>query len=207
MVLGEPQILGQMKQAVRAAEAAGTLGMVLHKLFQRTFSVAKEVRTQTEIGASSVSMAAAAVQLAERIFPGIAEQSVLFIGAGEMIELCATHFARSSPRNVTFANRTIERAADLADAFSARSVALNDLAAAVRSTTSSSPVRPARCRSSARVIERASSRAGTVRCSWSTWPCRATSKPKSPSWTTCSCTPWTISARWCRRAWRRARMR
>ena len=70
MVLGETQILGQMKQAVQTAEEAGTLGLLLHKLFQRTFSVAKEVRTSTEIGANSVSMAAAAVRLAERIFPG-----------------------------------------------------------------------------------------------------------------------------------------
>ena len=97
MVLGEPQILGQMKQAVRQAEQAGTLGFLLHKLFQRTFSVAKDVRTQTEIGANLVSMAAAAVRLAERIFPSISEQSVLFIGAGEMIELNAVHFAARSP--------------------------------------------------------------------------------------------------------------
>jgi glutamyl-tRNA reductase len=97
MVLGEPQILGQMKQAVRQAEQAGTLGFLLHKLFQRTFSVAKDVRTQTEIGANLVSMAAAAVKLAERIFPGIEDQRVLFIGAGEMIELNAVHFAARNP--------------------------------------------------------------------------------------------------------------
>ena len=93
MVLGEPQILGQLKNAVKSAEHAGTLGMLLHKLFQRTFFVAKEVRTSTEIGANSVSMAAAAARLAERIFGDIGEQRVLFIGAGEMIELCASHFA------------------------------------------------------------------------------------------------------------------
>ena len=114
MVLGEPQILGQIKQAVRSAEQAGTLGLVLHKLFQHTFSVAKEVRSRTEIGASSVSMAAAAVRLAERIFPSVAEQKMLFIGAGEMIELTATHFAAQHPRAMTFANRTLERAEDLA---------------------------------------------------------------------------------------------
>ena len=71
MVLGEPQILGQMKQAVRTAEAAGSLGLVLNRLFQRTFAVAKDVRTQTDIGSASISMAAAAVKLAERIFPSI----------------------------------------------------------------------------------------------------------------------------------------
>src|SRR5208282_4041016 len=80
MVLGEPQILGQMKQAAREAEAAGTLGSLLHKLFQRSFAVAKEVRSTTAIGENSVSMATAAVRLAERIFPTLSGQSVLFIG-------------------------------------------------------------------------------------------------------------------------------
>lgn len=128
MVLGEPQILGQMKQAVRSAEKAGTLGSVLHKFFQLTFSVAKEVRSQTDIGANSVSMAAASVKLAERIYPTIDEQRVLFIGAGEMIELCATHFAAQRPRGVTFANRTLERAQELAQRFQGNAQALSDLA-------------------------------------------------------------------------------
>ena len=127
MVLGETQILGQMRQAVKTAEHAGTLGMLLHKLFQRTFSVAKEVRTSTEIGASSVSMAAAAVRLAERIFPSIAEQKILFIGAGEMIELCATHFAARHPRHILVANRSVERAHCLADRFNGSAIALTDL--------------------------------------------------------------------------------
>jgi glutamyl-tRNA reductase len=127
MVLGEPQILGQMKQAVRYAEKAGTLGFLLHKLFQRTFSVAKDVRTQTEIGANLISMAAAAVKLAERIFPSIAEQSVLFIGAGEMIELNAVHFAARTPKNITVANRTLERAQILARRINGHAITLNDL--------------------------------------------------------------------------------
>ncbi|HXV06769.1 MAG TPA: glutamyl-tRNA reductase, partial [Burkholderiales bacterium] len=127
MVLGEPQILGQMKQAVRSAEQAGTLGLVLHKLFQQTFSVAKEVRTRTDIGAASVSMAAATVRLAERIFPGIGGQRILFIGAGEMIELTAAHFAAQHPRGMTFANRTVERAQVLATRFGAQAVSLNEL--------------------------------------------------------------------------------
>jgi glutamyl-tRNA reductase len=88
MVIGEPQILGQMKDAVRVAEESGTLGTQLHKLFQRSFSVAKEVRSTTAIGANIVSMAAAGVHLAERIFESVAGQRILFIGAGEMIELC-----------------------------------------------------------------------------------------------------------------------
>jgi glutamyl-tRNA reductase len=127
MVLGEPQILGQFKQAVRTAQAAGTLGLLLNKLFQRTFSVAKTVRSETEIGAATVSMAAAAVGLAQRIYPSISEQSVLFVGAGEMIELTATHFAAQHPRRITFANRTLERAQALADRFLGSAITLNEL--------------------------------------------------------------------------------
>ncbi len=127
MVLGETQILGQIKNAVKTAEKAGTLGLLLHKLFQRTFSVAKEVRTATDIGASSVSMAAAAVRLAERIFPSVSEQKVLFIGAGEMIELCMAHFAARHPQRILVANRTAERARPLAERFNAGVIALNDL--------------------------------------------------------------------------------
>ncbi len=127
MVLGEPQILGQMKQAVRQAEQAGTLGFLLHKLFQRTFSVAKDVRTQTEIGANLVSMAAAAVKLAERIYPSIADQRILFIGAGEMIELNAVHFAARNPKHITVANRTLERAQTLARRINGQAVTLNEL--------------------------------------------------------------------------------
>ena len=115
MVLGETQILGQLKDAVRTAGEAGALGTYLNQLFQRTFAVAKEVRGQTEIGAHSVSMAAAAVRLAQRIFESVSTQRVLFIGAGEMIELCATHFAAQKPRQVVVANRTVERGEKLAE--------------------------------------------------------------------------------------------
>lgn len=128
MVLGEPQILGQLKNAVKSAEHAGTLGLLLHKLFQRTFYVAKEVRTSTEIGTSSVSMAAAAARLAERIFGDIGEQRILFIGAGEMIELCANHFGARNPKKITVANRTTERAEALAKRFiNAQAITLSDL--------------------------------------------------------------------------------
>jgi glutamyl-tRNA reductase len=147
MVLGEPQILGQMKEAVRTAESAGTLGTVLHKLFQRSFAVAKEVRSTTQLGAASVSMAAAAVKLAGRIFPSLRDQSVLFIGAGEMIELCATHFAAQGPARITVANRTVERAQRLAARFNGRAIELKSLAdhlhehdIIVSSTASSLPI-------------------------------------------------------------------
>jgi glutamyl-tRNA reductase len=127
MVLGEPQILGQMKDAVRQADAAGGLGTCLHQMFQRTFAVAKEIRTSTEIGAHSVSMAAAAVKLSQRIFDKISEQHVLLIGAGEMIELCATHFAAHNPKTLTVANRTLERGQILAQRFGGRAIRLAEL--------------------------------------------------------------------------------
>ncbi len=127
MVLGETQILGQIKDAIRTAEEAGGLGTYLHQLFQRSFSVAKEVRSTTEIGAHSVSMAAAAVRLSQRIFDKISEQHVLFIGAGEMIELCATHFAAQNPKSITIANRTMERGEQLAHRFSAKAMRLAEL--------------------------------------------------------------------------------
>lgn len=127
MVLGEPQILGQMKQAVKEAEAAGALGTTLHQLFQRSFSVAKEVRSSTEIGAHSISMAAAAVRLAGQLFEDLAKTRVLFVGAGEMIELTATHFAARTPRQMAVANRTLERGEKLAIRFGAEAVRLSDL--------------------------------------------------------------------------------
>ncbi len=129
MVLGEAQILGQLKQAVREADAAGTLGTTLHQMFQRTFAVAKEVRTSTEIGAHSISMAAAAVRLAGQLFEDLREIRVLFVGAGEMIELAATHFAARTPRHMAVANRTLERGERLAQRFGAEAVRLADLPA------------------------------------------------------------------------------
>ena len=129
MVLGEAQILGQMKQAVREADAAGTLGTTLHQLFQRSFSVAKEVRTSTEIGAHSISMAAAAVRLAGQLFEDLSRIRILFVGAGEMIELAATHFAAKAPRHMTIANRTLERGERLAAQFGAEVMRLADLPA------------------------------------------------------------------------------
>jgi glutamyl-tRNA reductase len=127
MVLGEPQILGQMKQAERLAREAGGMGLLLNHLFQRTFAVAKEVRSSTEIGAHSVSMAAAAVRVAERIFGELATSECLFVGAGEMIELTATHFAARGPKSITVANRTAERAQNLAHRFQGQAMRLADL--------------------------------------------------------------------------------
>jgi glutamyl-tRNA reductase len=127
MVLGEPQILGQLKDAVRAADEAGALGTTLSQMFQRSFAVAKEVRTSTEIGAHSISMAAAAVRLAGNLFEDLAQVKVLFVGAGEMIELCATHFAAKNPKAIAIANRTLERGEKLASRFGGEVMRLADL--------------------------------------------------------------------------------
>ncbi|MDO9148683.1 MAG: glutamyl-tRNA reductase [Hydrogenophaga sp.] len=127
MVLGEPQILGQMKDAVRAASDAGALGSTLHQLFQRSFAVAKQVRTSTEIGAHSISMTAAAVRLAGQLFEDLQDIKVLFVGAGEMIELAATHFAAKSPKSMAIANRTLERGEKLAGRFGAEVMRLADV--------------------------------------------------------------------------------
>jgi len=127
MVLGEAQILGQMKNAVRAADEAGALGSTLHQLFQRSFAVAKQVRTSTEIGAHSISMTAAAVRLASQLFEDLKETRVLFVGAGEMIELAATHFAARTPRSMAIANRTLERGEALASRFGAQVMRLGEI--------------------------------------------------------------------------------
>ena len=127
MVLGEAQILGQMKDAVRAAETAGALGTTLNQLFQRSFAVAKEVRTSTEIGAHSISMAAAVVRLASQLFEDLSDIKVLFVGAGEMIELAATHFAARNPKAIAIANRTLERGEKLASRFGGEVMRLADL--------------------------------------------------------------------------------
>jgi glutamyl-tRNA reductase len=127
MVLGEPQILGQMKNAVRVADQAGALGTTLNQLFQRSFAVAKEVRSSTEIGAHSISMAAAAVRLAGQLFEDMGKIRVLFVGAGEMIELAATHFAARNPKGIAIANRTLERGERLATRFGGEVMRLADL--------------------------------------------------------------------------------
>ena len=129
MVLGEPQILGQLKHAVHEAAAAGTLGQTLNQMFQRSFAVAKEVRTSTEIGEHSISMAAAAVRLAGQLFEDLGQAKVLFVGAGEMIELVATHFAARNPRSMAVANRTLERGSRLAARLGAQAMRLADLPA------------------------------------------------------------------------------
>ncbi|MCK9514489.1 MAG: glutamyl-tRNA reductase [Ottowia sp.] len=129
MVLGEAQILGQLKRAIQVAQDAGALGTTLNQLFQRSFSVAKQVRSSTEIGAHSISMAAAAVELASQLFEDLGQLRVLFIGAGEMIALAATHFAARNPKSMTIANRTLARSEHLASGLGAEAMRLADLPA------------------------------------------------------------------------------
>ena len=127
MVLGEPQILGQLKQAYGFARREGSLGMVLDKLFQRSFSVAKRVRTDTDIGASPVSVAYAAVTLAQRIFGELDARTALLVGAGETVELCARHLASSRIGRMVIANRTVEHARRLATALGAYAISLDEV--------------------------------------------------------------------------------
>ncbi|MEJ2181274.1 MAG: glutamyl-tRNA reductase [Gammaproteobacteria bacterium] len=127
MVLGEPQILGQMKDAYSAANEAGTLGGLLDRLFQHTFAVAKQVRTDTQIGASPVSVAFAAVSLSKQIFSDLSNHTALLIGAGETIELAARHLHESGIGRMIIANRTVDRAHNLAAEFNAYAISLPDI--------------------------------------------------------------------------------
>ncbi len=127
LVLGEPQILGQMKSSYAVAQNAKTLSSELHGVFQKVFGVAKRVRTDTAIGENPVSVAYAAVSLAQQIFSDLKEDTALLIGAGETIDLVARHLQRQGIANMIFANRTLERAQQLADEFSAKAVLLSDI--------------------------------------------------------------------------------
>ena len=131
MVLGEPQILGQVKQSVRTAQGAGTLGSQLGRLFQQAFVVAKQVRTETAVGAQSVSMAAAALKLAQNVFGDLARTRMLFVGVGEMVELAATYFVAQRPQAVVVANRTLARGEAFAERFQAEAIALAELPARI----------------------------------------------------------------------------
>lgn len=127
MVLGEAQILGQLKEAYRLAQEAGSTGPALNKLFQAAFSAAKRVRTETQIGANAVSIASATVSLARRVYSDLGERSALLVGAGEMIALTARHLATAGVKRMVIANRSLERAQALAAEVGARAVGLSDL--------------------------------------------------------------------------------
>jgi glutamyl-tRNA reductase len=127
MVLGEPQILGQVKQAVRVATDAHALAGPLDRLFQETFSVAKEVRTQTELGNTVVSLPSISARLAQQLFADTSHCRLLLIGAGEMIDVAATYFAALRPTEIVIANRSIERGRALADRLGGRAIPLLEL--------------------------------------------------------------------------------
>lgn len=133
LVLGEPQVLGQMKDAYAVAHQAGTVGKELERCFQQVFAVAKKVRTETAIGANPVSMAYAAVSMARHLFSDIAQTRALLIGAGEMIELVARHLGEQGVRSITVANRTLERAHALADRHGGRAVTMEEIPYALES--------------------------------------------------------------------------
>ncbi|VAW57812.1 Glutamyl-tRNA reductase [hydrothermal vent metagenome] len=124
LVLGEPQILGQMKQAFAQANEQGTMGSLLGKLFQHAFSVAKQVRTDTAIGSSPVSVAFAAVSLSKQIFGELDQHTALMIGAGETIELAARHLKSNNIKHIIIANRSVDKGQMLADQFDADAIAL-----------------------------------------------------------------------------------
>ncbi|MBU1139905.1 MAG: glutamyl-tRNA reductase [Proteobacteria bacterium] len=127
MIVGEAQILGQLKEAYRWAAAEKCTGPVLNKLLHKAFSVAKRVRSETCIGSSAVSISYAAIELAKKIFGSLENKRVLLIGAGEMAELAAEHLVGNGAREVVVANRTLERALNLAKRFNGRAVGLDEL--------------------------------------------------------------------------------
>ena len=127
LVLGEPQILGQIKSAYSVARESGSVGTLLHSVFQQVFAVAKRVRTETAIGENPVSVAYAAVSLASRIFTDLGKQTALLIGAGETIELVARHLLEQGVTKLIVANRTLNRAQQLAENFGAEAILLADI--------------------------------------------------------------------------------
>jgi len=127
LVLGEPQILGQVKSAYEHALSAGTAGHILHRLFQATFAAAKRARTETEVGKQAVNISSCAVSLAQRIFGDLTGKTVMLIGAGEMAELAARHLQGNGVQRILVANRTLERARKLAREFDGHALTLDDL--------------------------------------------------------------------------------
>ncbi|UTW03649.1 glutamyl-tRNA reductase [Amphritea atlantica] len=127
LVLGEPQILGQLKSSYAVSQSSGVVGAELDRLFQQTFAVAKKVRTDTAIGENPVSVAYASVSLAQHIFADLSKSKALLIGAGETIELVARHLSEAGVKQMIVANRTLVRAETLAQEFNARAILLGDI--------------------------------------------------------------------------------
>jgi len=190
LVLGEPQILGQIKTAYAQAGEAQAVGPVLNRMFQHAFAVAKQVRTDTAIGASPISVAFAAVSLARQIFGDLGSKTALLIGAGETIELAARHLHGNGIGRMIVANRTFERAHALAEPFGGYAIALHELAEhlheadmVITATASTLPIL------GKGAVESALKRRKRRPISWSTSPCRAISSRKWASWKTFTSTP------------------
>ena len=199
MVLGEPQILGQVKDAFALAQACRTVGPVLHSLMSQAFAVAKRVRTDTEVGRHAVSVSFAAVELARKIFGGLDGRSVLLVGAGEMGELAARHLVEQGTLPVYVANRTLARAEALARDLAGTAVPFEELLPVLAQvdiviTSTAAPEPIIRAAEVERVLH--ARRGG--RSSSSTSRCRATSSPPSTRSTASSSTTWTTCARWSR---------
>ena len=185
-----------MKQAYSSATQAGTIGQLLNRLFQHTFSVAKQVRTDTAIGASPVSVAFAAVSLSKQIFSDLSKHTALLIGAGETIELVARHLHESGVGRIIVANRTVEKAHNLASEFGGYAIALSEIPdhlaeadVVISSTASQLPI----------LGKGAVETALKQRKRRPISPCRVISSPRSASWRMCFSTLWMI----CRRSFRR----
>ena len=183
MVLGEVQILGQLKDAYRIAQESGSTGPILNKLFQAAFSAAKRVRTETRIGANAVSLASATVSLARRMFEDLSAHNALLVGAGDMNALTARHFMSAGIKRMVIANRTLSRAESLAGELKAHAVPLTDLDKelaeadiVISCTGSPEPLSP-----SGRSKRPSAPGAGGL-FSWWTWRCHAISIPPLPSW-------------------------
>ncbi len=131
MVIGEPQILGQIKEAYREAVNSQTTGVILNRLLHKTFSVAKRIRTETGIASLAVSVSFAAVELAKKIFQDLSGKKVLLIGAGEMAELAAEHLLNNHVQKFVVANRTLERAMELAKRWQGQAISLEEIPSAL----------------------------------------------------------------------------
>ena len=199
MIVGEPQILGQIKTSYGYAAEYKTSGIILNRFLHKAFSVAKRVRTETKIASSAVSVAFAAVELAKKVLGDLSDKTVMLIGAGEMCELAAKHFLNSGAKGVMVTNRTFERAERLADEFGGEAVRFEELlqhlhrADIVLSSTGAPHIIIG-----PKDVEEVVSDADSSRCSLSTLPYRAISTPRWTIWRT------PISSRWttCRRSFR-----
>jgi glutamyl-tRNA reductase len=202
MVVGEPQILGQVKEAFAVARASGTVAGQLEHLLQSAFAAAKKGRSETEIGSNSVSIASVAVDLARKIFGSLQGRTVFLVGAGKMSELAARHLVQQGAGAILVTNRTLERARRWPRSFRAQVIPFEELYEAASQAdiviSSTGAPHPSSGASMARSF---CSAGATGRCSSSTLPCRATWTRRWASWKASLSTTSTTCSRWPRRTW------